>query len=169
MFGNGHINIEGAFGKLKEAISKTPVLRYFDILNEETSLQCDASRTGLGASLLQRGQPVDYASRASTPTEQHFAQIEKELLAVEFGMERFNQYTYGRKVFVERDHKPHEIIHKKGLTSAPDLQRMFLRLHKYDLEITYKRGKNVCGRRTVKGASQATNQRTVHRGSLQSI
>ena len=134
---------EEAFSKLKEAISKTPVLRYFDS-NEETTLQCDASSTGLGATLLQRGQPVAYASRALTPTEQHYAQIEKELLAVVFGMERFNQYTYGRKVFVESDHKPLEIIHKKPLISAPKrLQRMFLRLQKYDLEINYKPGKEM--------------------------
>lgn len=134
---------EEPFSKLKEAISKTPVLRYFDS-NEETTLQCDASSTGLGATLLQRGQPVTYASRALTPTEQHYAQIKKELLAVVFGMERFNQYTYGRKVFVESDHKPLEIIHKKPLISAPKrLQRMFLRLQKYDLEITYKPGKEM--------------------------
>ena len=134
---------EEAFSKLKEAISKTPVLRYFDS-NEETTLQCDVSSTGLGATLLQRGQPVAYASRALTPTEQHYAQIEKELLAVVFGMERFNQYTYGRKVFVESDHKPLEIIHKKPLISAPKrLQRMFLRLQKYDLEINYKPGKEM--------------------------
>ena len=96
---------EEAFVKLKEAISKTPMLCYFDS-NEETTLQCDASSTGLGATLLQRGQPVVYASRASTPTEQHYAQIENELLAVVFGMERFNQYKNGRMVFVESDHKP---------------------------------------------------------------
>ena len=59
-------------------------------------------------------------------------------------MERFNQYTYGRKVFVESDHKPLEIIHKKPLISAPKrLQRMFLRLRKYALEITYKPGKEM--------------------------
>ena len=37
---------EEAFSKLKEAISKTPVLRYFDS-NEETTLQCDASTLDL--------------------------------------------------------------------------------------------------------------------------
>ena len=36
----------------------------------------------------------------------HYAQIENELLAVVFGMERFNQYKNGRMVFVESDHKP---------------------------------------------------------------
>lgn len=134
---------EEAFSKIKEAISQAPVLKYFDS-KLETTLQCDASSTGLGATLLQQGQPIAYASRALTPAEQQYAQIEKELLAVVFGMERFNQYTYGRKVLVESDHKPLEIIHKKPLISAPKrLQRMFLRLQKYEIEIMYKPGKEM--------------------------
>ncbi|XP_061193428.1 uncharacterized protein K02A2.6-like [Saccostrea echinata] len=76
-----------------------------------------------------------------TPTEVNYAQIEKELLAVLFAMERFEHYTLGRKVKVESDHKPREIINKKSLISAPKrLQRMLLRLQKFDYEIVYKRG-----------------------------
>ena len=37
----------------------------------------------------------------------------KELLAVQFSLERFNQYTYGKKVRVESVPKPLEIIVKK--------------------------------------------------------
>jgi hypothetical protein len=48
----------------------------------ETTLQCDASELGLGATLMQNDQPIAYASRALTKTEQNYAQIEKELLLV---------------------------------------------------------------------------------------
>ncbi|VDI57759.1 Hypothetical predicted protein [Mytilus galloprovincialis] len=97
---------------------------------------------GLGASLMQDSQPIAYASRALTKTEQNYAQIEKELLAVVFGMEKFHQYTYGRKVYVESDHKPLESLYKKPLYHAPKrLQRMFLRLQRYDIELKYKQGK----------------------------
>ena len=54
----------------------------------ETTLQCDASELGLGATLMQNDQPIVYASRALTKTEQNYAQVEKELLAVVFGMEK---------------------------------------------------------------------------------
>ena len=70
------------------------------------TIQADASQTGLGAALMQDGQPISYASRAMTDTEQNYAQTEKELLAIVFAYERFNNYIYGRNVVhVETDHK----------------------------------------------------------------
>ena len=85
-----------AFKKLKEAVTVTPVLRYYN-LDEEFTLQCDASQTGLGAALLQKGQPVAYASGALTRAETRYAQIEKELLSIVFACDRFHTYVYGRK------------------------------------------------------------------------
>ena len=85
--------------------------------------------------------PVAYASRALTPTETNYSQIEKELLAIVFGVERFEGYVYGRKTFIDTDHKPLESIMKKSLLSAPKrLQRMLLRLQKFDLEVSYRKG-----------------------------
>ena len=54
-----------------------------------------------------------------TDAETRYAQIEKELLAVLFGMERFHQYTYGREVTVECDHLPLESIVQKPLSNCP--------------------------------------------------
>ena len=121
-----------ALNEAKRIISSTPVLQYFNPSTEPV-LQCDAS--------MQNGQPVAYASRSLTPTEVQYAQIEKELLAIVFGMEKFETYLYGRKVLVETDHKPLEAIFKKSLLNAPKrLQRMLLRLQRYEFEVTYKRG-----------------------------
>ena len=134
-------DVEGkCFNEVKKILSSPPVLKYFDP-DQEVELQCDASQKGLGACLMQDGQPVAYASRSLTNAEQHYAQIEKEMLAIVFGTEKFEQYIYGRRVKVETDHKPIESIMKKNLLSAPKrLQRMMLRLQKYHLEVTYKRG-----------------------------
>jgi hypothetical protein len=46
-----------AFKNLKEAVTKAPVLKYFDSKMEIT-LQCDASELGLGATLMQNDQPI---------------------------------------------------------------------------------------------------------------
>ncbi|CAB3981308.1 Hypothetical predicted protein [Paramuricea clavata] len=70
----------------------------------------------------------------------HLSQIEKELLAIAYGTERFHQYTYGRLVPVESDHKPLEVIHQKPLSAAPRrLQKMMMRLHQYDPTVVYKK------------------------------
>ena len=45
-------------------------------------IQVDSSKHGIGAVLLQEGHPVEYASRALTPSERNWAQIEKEALSV---------------------------------------------------------------------------------------
>ena len=134
---------DDAFEQIKKAVSEVPVLKYFDS-KAETTLQCDASDMGLGASLMQNGQPVAYASRALSSTERNYAQIEKELLAIVFGMERFHQFTYGRPILVHSDHKPLETIFKKPLLSAPKrLQRMLMRLQVYDIDLVYKQGKHL--------------------------
>jgi len=73
-------------------------------------------------------------------TERKYAQIEKELLAIVCGCEKFDQYIYGHKVTVETDHKPSVSISQKPIHNAPKcLQIMMLRLQRYDL-CTNKRG-----------------------------
>lgn len=126
---------DAAVATVKQLISKAPLLRHYD---HKTPLvvQCDASKNGLGACLLQDEQPICYASRTMTPAEENYAQIEKETLAIVFSMERFHQYTYGRHTIVHSDHKPLEAIMKKPLSKAPlRLQRMLLRLQQYDITL----------------------------------
>lgn len=131
---------EQAFESVKKLVTEVPVLRYYDP-TEELTLQCDSSEKGLGAVITQRGQPVAFASRALSDVETRYSQIEKELLAVVFGLERFHQYTYARPVTVQSDHKPLEVIARKPLLTAPKrLQRMLLRVQAYDVDIVYRKG-----------------------------
>ena len=117
-----------AFQNVQKLVTETPILSYYDPANELT-IQCDASQSGLGAALLQKGKPIEYASRALTETETRYAQIEKEMLAIVFSFERFNQYTFGCRVNVASDHKPLETILQKPLVRAPRrLQSMMMRL-----------------------------------------
>lgn len=101
------------------------------------TLQTDSSKDGLGAVLPQNGKPIEYASRSLTLAQRKWAQIEKEALSILFGLERFDQYTYGRKVLIESDHKPLEAILRKPLSAAPRrLQDIMMKLNRYD--ITFK-------------------------------
>ncbi len=60
--------------KIKNAETQTPVLKYFNA-KDKTTLQCDSSKSGLEAELMQNGQPVSYASRPLTETKQKYSQI----------------------------------------------------------------------------------------------
>ena len=94
--------------------------------------------------MIQDERPIAFASRALTATETWYAQIEKELLAVVFGLERFNVYTFGRPVAVQSDHKPLEMIVCKPLYKAlKRLQSMLLRMQKYEVCLKYRPGKNM--------------------------
>jgi len=126
---------------MKKAVSTAPVLKFFTP-SAPTEGEGDASEKGIGFALMQQGQPVNYASRALTKAEQNYSQIEKELLAQVFGMEKNHQYVYGRKVTLWTE--PLEMISKKPLAAVPKrLQRLMLRLMEYDVVIKYKRGPEV--------------------------
>ena len=134
------IEHDSAFETIKKLVPQAPVLKYYDV-NEEVTIQCDASKDGLGCAIMQNGQPIAYASKTMTATEKRYAQIEKECLAIVYACEKFDQYILGRTATIETDHKPLEIIFKKSLLSAPKrLQRMLLRLQKYSLRVLYRAG-----------------------------
>ena len=126
-----------------QLLCRAPVLTYFDS-SKDITIQCDASQNGVGACLMQDEKPIAYASKALTDTQQRWAQIEKELFSVVFGCEKFHEYVYGRNVRIQNDHKPLESIFKKDLCKTPPrLQRMLLKLQKYDITIQFTPGKDV--------------------------
>ena len=132
---------QDAFEAIKQVITTLPVLAYIDKTKKHT-IQCDASKKGLGTVLLQESNPVMYMSRALTETEQRYSNIERELLAIVFALERLNHYTFGRTITVQIDHQPLQSIWKKSIVStSPRLQRLLLRLAHYNLNIEFLRGK----------------------------
>ena len=79
-----------------------------------------------------------YVSRALTETELRYSNIERELLAIVFALERLNHYTFGRTITVQSDHQPLQSIWKKSIVSAsPRLQRLLLRLAHYNINIEF--------------------------------
>ena len=120
-----------SFNKIKQAVSYSTTLSYFDA-RKPVVLQVDASMKALGAALIQDGKPVTFASKALSPAVSRYANIERELLAVVYGCERFHNYLFGRPFTVESNHKPLASIHLKHLNTSP------ARLHRQECpEITY--------------------------------
>lgn len=136
-------NLSKNFEIIKTKLVKAPTLAIYDP-NKEIRLSVDASSVGLGAVVLQNGKPLAYASKALTETQQRYAQIEKEMLAIVFGVEKFDQFLYGREIVIETDHKPLIAIQDKPLNRVPiRLQRMMLKLQPYTFKLIYKPGKEM--------------------------
>ena len=101
-----------AFQCLKVWICQTLLkvtLAYYD-RTKPAMIQTGASEFGLGAALLQGGQPISFASKTLTDVESHYTNIERECLSVCFGLEKFHTYIYGRHVLIENDHKLLEMM-----------------------------------------------------------
>ena len=131
------------FQQVKEAVISDTTLRYFNP-SLPVTIQVDASQVGLGAACLQNGKPIAFASKAHTKTEHQYANIEREMLAVIFGVEQFQTYVYGRSFTIESDHKPLESISQKNLADTPaHLQHMLLHLQGYNYTICYHPGKEM--------------------------
>ena len=100
---------EAAFAKVKDLISTSPVLAYFDT-TKITIVSADASSYGLAGVLLQYHgkelRPVAFASRTLSQAEKGYAQIEKECLAGVWCCEKLDKYLRGLDFKLFTDHKP---------------------------------------------------------------
>lgn len=129
---------------LKNILTSTPVLAVFDE-NKKIIIQTDASKSGIGCVLLQDKRPVAFASRSLNETEQNYAQVEKELLAIVYSCVKFHNYIYGRQVEIHTDHKPLVSIMKNEMNkiNSSRLQRMKMKLLIYNTNVVYVPGKEM--------------------------
>ena len=148
--GNQELNCspgcEEAFKKAKDSLSSSNVLVHYDP-SLTVILESDASQYGIGAVIFHRfpngdERHIAYASRSLNSSEKNYSQIEKEGLAIIFGVTKFYMYLFGRKFTLRTDHKPLlKIFAPDSATpflAAARLQRWSLLLSSYHYEIEFK-------------------------------
>jgi len=126
-------NRDNAFQELKRRISTPPILKLPDV-TKPFILQTDASHTGIGAVLLQEDAagekcPVAFASRKLQPRETHYSTIERECLAIIWGVTKFQVYVYGTEFFLETDHEPLQYLRQAKFQNG--------RLMRWALAVSY--------------------------------
>ena len=92
-------------------------------------------------------RPIAYASRSLAPAEKNgYSQIEKEGLAVVWGVKKFHQFLFGRQFVVYSDHKPLQFLFSETkpvpTMAFSRIQRWALTLSAYNYQMVFRPGKN---------------------------
>jgi archaeosine-15-forming tRNA-guanine transglycosylase len=140
-------NCEAAFKTLKRKLCEKPVMCIPDV-ERPFVLRTDASDRGIGAVLMQEQghglQPIAYASKKLSSAENHYATIEKECLAVVWGIKKFQPYLFGTSFVLETDHQPLLYL-RKAKTENGRLMRWAIQLQQYDFTVKVIPGKDNVG------------------------
>ncbi|KAL7837373.1 hypothetical protein SRHO_G00270840 [Serrasalmus rhombeus] len=116
---------------------------------KELILAYDASPYGVGAVLLHKmpegmEKPIGFVSRTLSAAEKNYSQLDKEGLAVLFGVKKFHNYLFGRKFTIVTDHKPFISLFNEMRAvpqiASPRIQRWAVTLRAYEYSIVYKVG-----------------------------
>ena len=91
-------------------------------------------------------QPISYASRTLTSAEKKNSQLDKEALAVVYGVTKFHQYLYGRDFTLFTGHKTLTYLFSSD-RAVPQmgfsrLQRWALTLSSYRYSVVFRRGRD---------------------------
>jgi hypothetical protein len=130
------------FEEIKKCLCSEPILKLPD-LSKPFVLSTDASNSGIAAILSQyyedKAHPVSYAGRQLNSAELNYSTIEKETLAIVYGIDKFKYYLLGKEFILQTDHKPLIYLHKAKHLSGR-LTRWSLALQEYKYRIVHVAG-----------------------------
>ena len=139
-----------AFHAAKTHLTSSTLLIHYNP-KQQVVLSCDASPYGIGAVLSHMfpdgsEKPVAFASRTLSVAEKKYSQLDKEGLAIVFGVKKFHHYLFGRKFQIRSDHKPLQHLFSENkpipIQASACIQRWALILSAYDYTIAYKPGED---------------------------
>ena len=140
-----------AFEQSKALLSSSKVLAHYDP-QLPIIVSSDASAYGIGSMLSHRmpdgiEKPVAFASRSMSPAETKYAQLEKEALALIFGVTKFHKYLCGRSFTLQSDHRPLLGLLKQdrviSAMASARIQRWTLTLSNYDYRLECMPGSRI--------------------------
>ena len=153
---------EDAFRAIKTALIHAPCLTCLD-QSAPLILQVDASQVGLGAILCVEiegeERPIAFASRQLKESEQKYSSIQKEALALLWGLQHFHYWVFGQHVTLVTDHCPLSYLRSMAPKSQL-LSRWLLILQCYHFTVKHRPGKananaDALSRCPIKGSGDA--------------
>nr|ADB85398.1 putative retrotransposon protein [Phyllostachys edulis] len=128
-----------AFVKLKLAMTTAPVLALPDF-SENFTLETDASGTGIGGVLMQRGRPLAYFSRTLGVRAAAMSTYDREALAIIESLKRWRHYFLGTQLIIRTDQQSLKFMTDQKVAEGIQ-HKLMLRLLEFDYTIEYKKGK----------------------------
>ena len=120
-------------------MSMAPMLAlpYFE---QEFVVECDASKHGIGAVLMQQERPIAFYSTTLKRKNVFLSTYEKELLALAMVVQHWKPYLLGRRFRICTDHKSLKFLLEQQVTTEMQ-QKWIIKFMGYDFIIKYKQGK----------------------------
>jgi transposase InsO family protein len=133
---------ERAFQAVRDILVEKPVLHLPDP-SKTFILRTDASNDGVGAILMQEDDgklhPVSYASKKLNQAEKNYSTIEKECLAIIWGVRKFELYLQGVPFVLQTDHQPLSYLNSAKFTNAR-IMRWAMFLQNFDVKLQSIKG-----------------------------
>jgi hypothetical protein len=129
-----------AFLALKSAMMCTPVLALPNF-QEVFTIEIDACVDGVGAVLMQKGQPIVFLSKAFGGKHKHLSIYDKEFLALLMAVDKWKQYIQHQEFIIKTNHRSLTYLNEQDLHS--EIQRKAMaRLMGLQLKNIYNKGKD---------------------------
>lgn len=81
-------------------------------------LEIDASRSGIGAVLMEESHPIAYFSKALSPRHQTLSIYEKEFMELVLAVEKWRPYLLGRHFVIKTDHFGLKYLVEQKITTS---------------------------------------------------
>lgn len=125
-------------------INEKPILKLPDF-DKDFVIQTDASNEGLGAVLMQeydgKLHTVAYGSKRLSSAESKYSTLEKECLAIVWGINKFRLFLLGKRFVLQTDHQPLAFLDSAKFRNDR-VMGWSLSLQAYDFRVEDIPGKN---------------------------
>lgn len=136
-----------SFELLKEELLKEVTLSYPDYSStaEKLELFVDASSVGAGACLVQyqrdQYKTIAYSSMTFTAAQRRYSTIERELVALRWGIKTFRGFLFAVPFVLYTDHKP--LLYLQNMSRENSrIMRTMTELAEFDFVIKYRPGRD---------------------------
>jgi hypothetical protein len=120
-------------------MSEPPVLALPDF-TQPFVLEVDASGNGLGAVLMQKGQPIAFLSKTLGPKAMTASTYEKEAMAILEALKKWKHYFASSALIIRTDQQSLKYIHEQRLVEGIQ-HKLLIKLLGFNYTVEYKQGK----------------------------